>query len=173
MARDSQGETSEVRIARISAKQAIIVATITALAGVVGSIISYSQGARRSPAAQHYLKIVRVEKRGFPNMHPSVRIVADINDQPYSYPSRAVWTDISDEEPGESFPLLTNQSEYVLRFSAFYRRDDGEVQQLTSSEVVRLAASQLPMMNTFSLYLLDKGFSRGGPDGIVIHFEVR
>jgi len=172
MARNPERETSEVRIARITAKQAIVVATITALAGVVSSIIAYSQGARHS-TAQHYLKIVRVEKRGFANMNPSVRIVADINDQPYSYPSRAVWTDISHEEPGESFPLLANQSEYVLRFSAFYRRDDGEVQQLTSSEVVRLAATRLPVIDTFSLYLLDQGFTRGGPDGLVIRYEVR
>lgn len=172
MAKDTPREPSAVHIARISARQAIIVAAITAVAGVVGSVISYSQGARHSPT-QHYLRVVRVEKRGFPNMNPSVRIVADINDQPYSYPSRAVWTDISHGEPGESFPLLAGQAEYVLRFSAFYRRDDASVQQLTNSEVVRLQASQLPVVDTFSLYLLDSGFTRGGPDGLVIYYEVR
>ena len=166
-----QKEPAEVHAARISAKQAIIVAAITALAGLLGSLISYSQGVRHSPS-QHYLKIIKVEKRGFPNMNPSVRIVANVNGQPYSYPSEAVWSDIRSETPGESFPLPSDQSEYALRFSAFYRADNGKILQLTSSSSARVAVPSLPFLATFDVFLLDSG-TRGGPDGLTIQYEIR
>ncbi len=130
------------------------------------------EGVRHSPS-QHYLKIIRVEKRGFSNMNPSVRIVANVNGQPYSYPSEAVWSDIQSETPGESFPLPSDQSEYALRFSAFYRADDGKILQLTSSNSARIAVPALPFLDTFDLYLLDSGVRGGSSEGLTIHYEIR
>lgn len=166
-----QKEPAQIRAARISAKQAIIVAAITAFAGILGSLISYSQGVRHSPS-QHYLKIIKVEKHGFPNVNPSVRIVANVNRQPYSYPSEAVWSDIRSGTPGESFPLPSDQSEYALRFSAFYRADDGRILQLTSSSSEMIPLSSLPVLATFDVFLLDSG-TRGGPNGLTIQYEIR
>jgi hypothetical protein len=177
MSKDTQNDSKEVQVAQISAKQAIIVASITALAGIIGAFISYSQGIRHSEAIQspaephHFLKIDSVEDL---DAGGEVRIVMDVNGQPYSYPSRAVWDKILSDQPGESFPLEASQTEYVLHFSAFYRNGSNEVTELDNSEPLRIPTSSLPFLGSYNLYGKTRDIAyRGGTPPLVVRFELR
>ncbi|HEX4265665.1 MAG TPA: hypothetical protein VH597_15120 [Verrucomicrobiae bacterium] len=169
MPEDSVKENAEIRVAKISAKQAIVVTVITAIAGLIASFASYFHGIEHSPP-RHYLKIIGVEARSL--VGGAVRIVADVNGQPYSYPSRAVWADLQEGQPGESFPLPNEQSEYVLRFSAFYRDQTGKVIQLTSSESSRILVANLPALDKFKLSTVYPD-TYSGDNLLSIQYEVR
>lgn len=170
MPKTPKKEATDVRIANISARQAILVALITAIAGLIGSFISYSQGLRHSPS-HRYLKIASLDSRFTKG---AVRIVADVNGQPYSYPSRAVWADLGHEQPSEAFLLPPDQSEIIVHFSAFFRDASGEVRQLTSADSARIAASALPIVDKVSLYGIKVAtFSGTGDSPLVINYEIR
>jgi len=166
-------DSSAVKAARISARQGIIVALIAALSGIVGAAINHFQ--EPAPEVQHYIHITGVSTQGLSDTHPGVRIVLEINRQFYSYPSDAVWADTGQGVPGEAFPLPTNQSEFELRFSAFYRADDGSSRRFVSSEEVRYSEKQIPVENTFPLVLLDSEFKRGVQSygTLIVRYEIK
>jgi len=119
-------DAKEVQVARITARQAIIVAAITAVAGLLGAVISSSLHTDTVKAStQHFIKMpTRIA--GLPE-GTSIRIVADVNGQGYSYPTHFVWADVKSDMAIERFPLPVGQSEYNVEVSVFIRGDKGEI----------------------------------------------
>jgi hypothetical protein len=164
--RDKAHSDHTLEAARITARQAIIVAIITSMAGVLGAAIGYFANKSSSPApsspAPSVLHRVSIDSVRFDEDGPyAVRIVADVNGQAYSYPSRAVWADIGPTMAKEEFPLLPAQ-EYRIHFSAYLRLPNGEVEML-QSQVLQLAPPGIELH--YELFRMDKEFSRGDTHG--------
>lgn len=158
------GESKEVQVARITARQAVVVALITAASGILLGILTGYQSGRSAPrdVRQHWitLKPVIAEPESEGN---AVRVVVLANSQAYSYPSRAVWADIGPKMSRESFPLPIGADECRVRFEVFLRRPDGRVIPYTSQEVDEIELSKLKgsFQQEYTIFPLDQDFVRG------------
>jgi hypothetical protein len=163
----TSGESKEVQVARITARQAIVVALITAVSGSLLGIVTGYQSGRSAPrdVRQHWITIkpVVAEPASAGN---AVRVVVLANSQAYSYPSQAVWADIGPKMSQESFPLPIGADEYRVRFAAFFRRPDGKIISYTSQEVREIEMSTLKgsTEQEYAIFPLDQFFVRGGED---------
>jgi hypothetical protein len=91
----------QLRIARLSAFQAITVAVIVAIAGIITGYFGHEQ--IRGVTSSHpkrWLTIEDLESIGF----STCRIVVSVNGYNYSYPSTAVWARVG-AAPREHFAL--------------------------------------------------------------------
>src|SRR5437660_6091079 len=121
----------DVEVASITSRQAIVVAAITATAGLAGGYFGrpvINSSPTVPSTAEHRLRILRVN--ALPGQ--AVRIVADVDGQGYSYPTRALWADVGPHMSQEDFPLPTGRLEYRIHFSAFVRQQDGAVSEAIS-----------------------------------------
>ena len=183
---------SDERTTRINAWQAIIVTLITALAGIVGAVISTiahknseppsSSATPAPPPTQHYLTITSVES-GSDSPYVGVRIVAEVNGQPYSYPSRMVWNSLDPNMPSEAFPLPVGQNEYSIRFEAFARRRDDKTDHLMNQEQHRIPVDALPVSRDYRFFRVEsdaggREFTRSPPsprlsEQLQVKYDVR
>jgi hypothetical protein len=161
---------SSVEVARISARQAIIVAIVTSLAGVLGGIIGYyaNKPAHLTPGTLHAISIDGV--RSEPNCQCAIRVVAVVNGQAYSYPSRAVWADIGPGMSKEEFPLAPADV-YRVNFQAYLRRPDGDTVKLFTSNYNKESPPGVDL--EFELSPMDQEFSRGAEFVLSIKYHVR
>jgi hypothetical protein len=161
----NKDESPHVQVARIGARQAITVALITAIAAIVGTVLSQPIWQRSaSSAPQWYISITKVEllTRGMANEpSPPVRIIPIVNNQAYSYPSRALWIRTEDSSPGEDFPLPQFSDRVAVRFDALIRRGE-TFGQLTSQEVQSYSLQQLPVKGVYDLLAVDEQIIKGG-----------
>lgn len=161
-------ESREVQVARITARQGIVVAVVTAISGILLGILTGYQSGRSAPrdVRQHWvtLKPVVAEPDSEGN---SVRVIVLANSQAYSYPSRAVWADIGPKMSRESFPLPIGADEYRIRFEVFLRRPDGRIILYTSQEVHEIEVSTLKGSSEqeYAVFPLDQDFVRGAGKG--------
>lgn len=157
-------ESEKIKIARITARQAIIVALITAASGVlVGLLSGYRSGkSAQIDTVQRWITVKPVVAEPYTS-GSAVRVIAMVNSQAYSYPSRAVWADIGPRMSKESFPLPVGADEFRFRFEVFYRGPNGEITAYTSQEVDEIKSSELSgsVERTYSIFPLDRTFTRG------------
>jgi len=173
-------ESNEIQVARITARQAIVVALITAISGILLGILTGYQSGRSAPrdVAQHWITLKPVVEDPDHPEGSSVRVVVLANSQAYSYPSQAVWADIGPKMSRESFPLPIGADEYRVRFEVFFRRPDGQIISYTSQEVHEIEVSKLKgsSEHEYATFPLDQEFVRGagelGPR-LSIAYEVR
>ena len=94
--------TANVEVARITARQAIVVALITTIGGIAAGVIANREFTRRNSfAAQRWLRI-----DGVRSTQPSdVRLIISVNGYNYSYPSTSVWVRPGAYTPRERFAL--------------------------------------------------------------------
>jgi hypothetical protein len=165
-------DIKEIQVAKITSRQAIIVAIISALSGLAGAVISahFRPEMATASAAQHFIKLpTKIE--GLP-LGASVRIVADVNGEAFSYPTRYLWMDINRTMPLEKFPLPPSQDKFNVKFKVFVRSPDGGFEEVeTNTNTVPALASPSPLFNECTALLSDSGFVRGTAD-IVIHYEI-
>src|ERR1700733_10228025 len=115
----------DLKIAKITALQAIAVALITAIASIIGTLIA-EHHSEPVPGHWHTITVYEVTcDDGLPKT--AIRIVLEINGQAYSYPSRTLWSDIGDSISPESFPLPPSTSGYKVHFEAYLRKPDGTI----------------------------------------------
>lgn len=167
--RQKNPDNPTLEVARITARQAIVVALITSLAGVVGAVIGYfaNQHGQSTPVAFHRISFDGVT---FPEQGAyAVRLVADVNGQAYSYPSRTVWADLGPTMPKEEFPLLP-AAEYRVHFQAYLRLPNGDVEML-QSQPLQLAPPGIDL--EYDLFPVDKGFTRGVSPALSIKYHVQ
>jgi hypothetical protein len=86
----------------------------------------------------------------------AVRIVADVNGQAYSYPSRTVWADVGPGMAKEDFPLAP-ASEYRVHFQVYLRDSIGQI-SLLQSQALQLAPSGIDLQ--YDLFRVDAEFAR-------------
>jgi hypothetical protein len=171
--KDPSVPDKEIQVAKISARQAITVTVITALAGLLGVLATiYFRGDKpHSELVQRTLalplRVIAPDSAKY-----SLRIVADVNGQYYSYPSRAIFADISDTMSVEKFLLPCNSESYSVSFTVFLRYPDGHIQQLSSNDSQSISVSKLPTEREYLLSGLDEGFTRGG-NRLIVTYEIR
>ena len=153
-------EPADVQVARITARQAIIVAAITALAGTSGLIGAAVQRTTAPPptvAAQAWLQIDGVEFN-VPQPGLKVRITAFVNGIGYSFPSQALWSAVGRQMAPHALPLPLGDSVYTLSFGLIYADGDGrDVRYAQSSSTVRVRAGQIPINSDYKLFNVDAG----------------
>lgn len=163
-------DESAIRVAKVSAKAAILVALITTLGGAAtGYFLRLSEHTPKT-LKLHWLKIERVES----SHHLDVRLVATVNGMKFSYPSSSLWQEVG---PGmsaapERFLLPPGEKSYRVSFFAFqtYRPEDlgseGEQQivgEATSPSIYELDLERLPSgVLSYDLHGNVRTFSRGG-----------
>lgn len=153
-------EPADVQVARISARQAIIVAAITALAGtsgLIGAAVQRTTAPPPSVPAQAWLQIDGVEFN-VPQPGLKVRITAFVNGISYSFPSQALWSAVGREMAPHALPLPLGDSAYTLSFGLIYADGDGtDVRYAQSSSTVRVRAGQIPIDSDYKLFNVDAG----------------
>lgn len=113
-------EDSQIRVAKITAFQAIVVAVITVAGGSLGYFIGGSGKSKteaKQEIKQNWLTIEDVNYSG------SVRIVVNVNGNNFSYPSNQIWAGSIENAPQEKFPLPMAE-QYNIFFSALVRSSD-------------------------------------------------
>jgi hypothetical protein len=157
-------EPKEVQVARITARQAVVVALITAVSGILLGILTGYQSGRSAPrdVRQHWITLKPVVAEPA-SEGSAVRVVVLANSQAYSYPSRAVWADIGPKMSRESFPLPIGADEYRIRFEVFFRSPDSQIISYTSQEVHEIEVSTLKGSSEqkYTIFPLDQDFVRG------------
>jgi hypothetical protein len=143
-----------LQVASITAKQAVIVALITSIAGLLGAWIANQH---KSPEAiERYIKITGVES----STPGGARIILEVNGQAYSYPSRAIWAIVSSNMSQESFPLPQGASSFSVHLAGFFD-SAGDIRTLNTQEVQINALSALPVQREFSLHQVESGANQG------------
>lgn len=148
-----------VRVAKISAVQAVVVAVITAVAGVVAGYIG--KPSTQATPQQRWIVIDGAESDGY----SLVRIVATINGVHFSYPSNSVWTEIGPNMSRERFPVPSSDR-YNVSFRAFLS-NPGPAATLSGEANYVETISDVPSgERTYSLYPVMGSYRGSAP---VIH----
>jgi hypothetical protein len=145
-----RGDKSTVAIAKITARQAIIVALISAIATLAAAIGSAFITLKAKPdlvaqvvgPKQHTLTIIGVDP-GIPGTD-GFRVTAVVNGVGYSFPTQKVWGEWGQQwwEPA-SWPLA-NAEQYKIQFLLWLKGPDGtEKGPLGSSMMHEIIAKDL------------------------------
>ena len=155
-------EHKDIRVARITLRQAVIVAAITAVATIfIGwfTISSKDASSKNTITKPSQIKILGVKAE---NAEPycQIRIVMNVNGQYYSYPSKAVWAVVGTQMQSEEFPILSNSERIILNFEIFHRLQDGTVSYHSNFVDHKISKTDLPKEDEFSLHLADMEYCR-------------
>lgn len=196
----------EVQVAKISSRQAIVVALITSVAGIAGAFIGIAfkgsgtikkdvpniiQQAKTTPETTqadpkstkpdpnvgvHRISIEGVDYPcpGSARRTCAVRVVAEVNGQAYSYPSRSVWADIGREMSKEQFPLVSSP-EYAVNIRVFVRYPSGKVVLFQSQLLKRVKAAALPAEEDYTLLPIPRSEFAAvpeTPDPVRVHYRI-
>ncbi|MBX3315220.1 MAG: hypothetical protein KF906_12995 [Actinobacteria bacterium] len=166
---------NDVHIAKIARSQAIIVALITTLGGSVAGFFLGGGLQGKSSIEQQWLVIEGIEG----DVKTPIRVVANVNGISYSYPSKAVWTEIGPTMAKESFPLPAGEEKYNVSFSILYKplaidptkdliRGPGQ-----NNDIVKHLRSQLPTQpNGYDIYPVENGLRGAKPElKVIYHIE--
>jgi hypothetical protein len=168
MSKPSDG--SDIRVAKITSMQAIAVASITAIAGVVGTLLTSHHF---DPASGHWHRII-IDQVSYEAAEPrtAIRLVLETDGQAYSYPSRTLWADIVGNISQESFPVPPSAGGYKIHIEAYLRHPDGKVEFLQSQVVVPVSESAIPFAGDYQLHPVDEGFMRGTPSPVIVRYRI-
>ncbi len=186
-----QTDSTEERVARITARQAVLVALVSAVAGIVVAIIAVGgrppaseteqmlnlldsvrtltsrnqQLANQLAARQHWLIITGVH---FADSGAHARLIATVDGIPTSFPSAAAWAD-GDAFPSDSAPLLRDMHQHQVRFALHYFLPHSSLRQAGSAEVLTLPS--VPYVGEYKLYEDPSGVS--GKVIARVEYEIR
>jgi len=163
----SDKSNTEVKIAKITAFQGIIVALITAVAGVSAGY--FARGSEEETAKQHWIQINSIDTKN----SELVRLVITVNGINYSYPSKAVWAEVGPSMSKERFPLPIESKNYTVSFSAFLSNRGPSPTLRSESQVVNdFSINKLPQKEQmYYLYLVD-GSYRAAVKNVEINYSV-
>jgi hypothetical protein len=118
MTQRTPNEEPQIKVARISALQAVVVATITAGAGVLAGYIS--RPSVHDPPKQTWIVLDGAEAEEIADL-AGIRVVLMVNGLHFSYPTNSVWTEVGPRMSQERFPL-PSEPYYTVSFRAFLSR---------------------------------------------------
>jgi hypothetical protein len=132
---------SQVKVAKITAFQAIAVALITVAGGSLGYFLSESGKAKsKAEIKHHWLTIKNVKYSGV------TRVGIVINGNNFSYPTTKIWAGDGERNMQEKFPLPVGVERFQIAFTALVP----EVSSMgggfysTSSPQEEISLQQLP-----------------------------
>jgi len=174
-------EEKEVRVARINARQAIVVAVISALTGfgatLLGTGVLWRQPETNpmiiEPVAQKWLTVMEVGflDTSFPGELEGVRAILEVNGRAISYPSRVLTAMPGVGMSNETFALETD-SEYAVRAEVLAIGVGGGVSRYASQVVEVFQESQLPVEFTYYVYGISSTMSRAPTPSIWVRFRI-
>jgi len=175
------GEAKEVQVARINARQAIMVALISAATGIMATVLGTGM-LWRDPEpeviaaevpVQHWLTIMEVGffDQAWGDVIDGVRTVVEVNGRAISYPTRVLTAEPGPGMSEETF-VLESSDEYGVRVEVLAVSVDGEVWRYVSQEVDVFGVSQLPVEATYDLYHVDAMYSRVPTPLIWVKFRI-
>ena len=134
-------DNTQVKVAKITAFQAIIVALITVLGGGIGYFAGTSGLDKPAASTQRWLVI-----QGVDGLHgESVRIVASVNSVIYAYPADVPYTIIGSNMAEQKLPLPSGVDVYTIGFEAQFKTMSREgFTQARSRERPSFSAQNLP-----------------------------
>ena len=112
-----QSDATQVKVAKITAFQAIIVAVVTAMGGGIGYFAGTKDTGPPPESIQRWLVIHGVD--GPPGQ--SIRIVVSVNSVVYAYPADVPYTKIGMNMPEQKLPLPSGADEYTVAFEGQIR----------------------------------------------------
>ena len=134
-------DNTQVKVAKITAFQAIIVALITVLGGGIGYFAATAGPNNSAASAQRWLVIQGVDGP----TGESVRIVATVNSVIYAYPADVPYTKIGSNMAEQKLPLPSGENRYRIGFEAqFKAKSSGGFIQAKSRERPSFPAENLP-----------------------------
>jgi hypothetical protein len=159
----------DIRVAKITSFQAIAVAMITAVAGIVGTLLA----THHSDPGSRWRKIT-IDQLTYNSAEPktAIRLIVECNGQAYSYPSRTLWADIGGNISQESFPLPPSTDGYHVHFEAYLRHPNGKIDLLQSQAVDSITNPAVPFTGNYQLHPVDEGFTRGITSPVAIGYRV-
>ncbi len=156
----------QLRVAKISAIQAVVVALITAIAGVV---VGYLAAPGRSvPQPQRRLVIESVQ---LPRAFSLARVVVSINGQAYSYPATELWTQIGDAKENFLLPAAPRYRVYVTGFVS--NPGQNPIVRLSAPRADDFAAEQIPVEDRVVPLHTAEGSYRGSHDMVTVQYSIR
>jgi len=166
-------DPEKVQIARITARQAMVVALITALAGVSGVALQrYGLGGNQPRLEALQQDAVRFDGIEFqrPDTIKRYRVVLDVDGFPYSCPGRKVWTDVGLKPPEQMFPLKVGDSEHDVDIILHCETQSGESIEAATEQgkalTVDSGIANLPVA-------LNLDGPRAGPVMATVRVEIR
>jgi hypothetical protein len=158
-------DEAPVRVAKISAVQAVVVAVITATAGVLAGYIGKSSTSV-PPQQQRWIVIDGAESQEY----SVVRIVATVNGVHFSYPSNSVWAEVGPSMSRERFPIPSAER-YTVSFRAFLS-NLGPSATLSGEANYVESITEVPSgERTYSLYPVNSGY-RGAKPVLRVRYRV-
>lgn len=151
-------ESKEIRVARINARQAIIVAVISAAAAIGATLVGTGILGAKSPT-QHWLRILNVDLDG---QFSQIRVMAEVNGRGLSYPTRALWAEPGPEMSSEVF-AIEKSDQYQVRLEVLALNGKDSVTRFMSQRVDTINAQQLPVENVYELHEVGGFMTRAGP----------
>ena len=136
-----KGEHTQVKVAKITAFQAIVVALITVLGSGVGFYAGKTGPSNSPETVQRWLVVQGVDG---PQGEP-VRLVVSVNSVIYSYPADVPYTKIGLNMAEQKLPLPVDTNSYTISFEAqFQALSEGGFLQAKSRSRPSFTATNLP-----------------------------
>lgn len=160
-------ENLQVRIARITAYQAVAVALVTAVGGIFAGYVAHDRIKDATASnPRRYLTIERLEAPRY----TQCRIVISVNGYNYSYPSTAVFARVG-SEPHEHF-ALPDAATYRIAFRAIVP-EGGDAMAADSPLINEHSSAQSARDQIYEMY---PGVMVRGPqdsaDVIRLHYSI-
>ncbi len=148
MAKANPPVDTQVKVAKISAIQAIVVAVITVAGGSLGYFLGDAGKMKSAPKVQqHWLTVAGVSYAG------TARIVININGNDFSYPAKQIWAGADYDATQEKIPLPIDSEVFQITFTALVDDADPNFAGFYSTKLgeEKIGASQMPTgMRTIS-----------------------
>lgn len=170
----AEDKTKDIQIAKINARQTMVVALISAMTGIVIALLGtdfFSTKNTDTKVEQSWLTIVSVKLERPSEFHfgtiKGVRIISEVNGNGISYPTRALWAEPNPEMSPEKF-VIEDSQEYKVRFEVLAIGSDDEglsqkyLARFISQKIDMIKVNQLPFEGVYELYEVGTDGFRGG-----------
>jgi len=108
---------------------------------------------------QHWFGIINV-KLSKELLIKGVRVIVEVNGRGFSYPTRAIWAEPNPEMSSEFFAVEISNI-YKIRIEMLTIDEKSNVNRLTSQKLDTISLSQIPIENTYHLYISSLIFRSG------------
>ena len=164
----------EAEVARINARQAILVALISSIASVAITLITtgaLKPSHKPDPVPEtprRWMKIIGVDVP----VYKSVRILALVNGRAVSYPTNMPWAKPNPTMPVELFPLEAER-EYKVQIELMALDAGGDVKRFVSGTVQTFLGDQLPpIAQAYQLHEASPSASATGDIRAQVYYQI-
>lgn len=158
----------EIKVAKITAAQAIVVAIITTFgAGVTGYFLANSSDPNDPNESVNWLTITELTAKDEDML---AHVTAIVNGIHYTYPSRIIWAEMGLNQQDLRFPIPSNVKSYVIEFEAAMTFDRVRIDR-NVGRPQEIKKSQIPSgKRIYELFEYNSETSKA--PGLIVHYEI-